>query len=578
MGRGDRDSASADSPTIRLAEFEVRPDRNELSSDSQIKRLKPKVMQVLVRLVEGQGDVVTKNELLDAVWPNMSVADSVLTEAIHELRRALGDSASNPRFIQTIPRRGYRIVAEIESAAASATDELARPRIAVSRVRSLTKDSEDDFFCEGLCEELTNTLGRIRHIDVLARASTLEAASNEDLYANLGATHIVDGTLRRDGDRVRVIVRLNDAQTGVQIWSHAYDGTLEDIVAVQDDIADQIGVALAPQFEQEAGPAVHAPHKPKPEAFREFSKGRYYWKLDNSNAAQAMPHYEAAMKIDPSYAAPYAGMVECFNTLGVFHLLPLVAAREASIQYAEQALFLDPNSPDSLFAFGYTQFYMRWNWVGAEAAFLKCLAINPNHSIAHSFLSLLYSTLGRHEESLQHTNAAKRLDPFSTLTWWLGFLHHHYAREYTVALENARRGLELHPDDILINWAVADSLVRLGRTDEASTAVDRLYDLTVEFPLYRACSGILYAILGQADAARRIYSELGLDSDDADDPFVCSLLSIFVGETERALSMLERAEQRRDPLIWVIARDPYFDAVRGDQRFKELLARLHLPC
>ncbi|MEJ2752360.1 MAG: tetratricopeptide repeat protein, partial [Chloroflexota bacterium] len=195
-----------------------------------------------------------------------------------------------------------------------------------------------------------------------------------------------------------------------------------------------------------------------------------------------------------------------------------------------------------------------------------------------SFLSLLYSTLGRHDESLQHTNAAKRLDPFSTLTWWLGFLHYHYVRNFEAGLKTARRGLELHPDDVLINWAVADSLARLGRTDEAASAVARLYELTAEFPLYRACSGILYATLGKVDTARRIYTELGLDSDEADDPFICSLLSIFVGQTERALTMLERAETQRDPLIWVVARDPYFDEIRSDQRFVELLARLQLPC
>jgi tetratricopeptide (TPR) repeat protein len=284
------------------------------------------------------------------------------------------------------------------------------------------------------------------------------------------------------------------------------------------------------------------------------------------------------MQIDPSYAAPYAGMVECFNTLGVFHLMaPLDEVRDATIRYAEQALFLDPTSPDSLFAFGYTQFYMRWDWAGAEAAFLKCLSINPNHSIAHSFLSLLYSTLGRHEESRQHTDAAKRIDPYSTLTWWMSSLHYHYAREFEEGLVAARRGLELHPDDVLINWAIADSLVRLGRMDEALPAVDRLHELTAEFPLYRACSGILYKILGKPGEANRIYSELGLDAAEVQDPFICGLLTIYVGEPEHALSMLERAESANDPLLWVIAREPYYDPLRGERRFIELMSRLGLP-
>ena len=562
---------------FKLGPVDVNPDRNEVKINGETTRLKPKVMQVLVRLADGQGEVVTKNDLMDSVWPSMSVSDSVLTEAIHELRRALGDSASKPQFIQTIPRRGYQIVATISAAEPARSTESRKPRIAVSRFRSLTADPEDDYFCEGLCEELTNSLGRIRHVDVLARTSTLEALSSNELSSTLGATHIVDGTLRRDGSRIRVIARVSDASTDVQLWSAAFDGTLEDIVAVQDDMAGQIGAALAPQFEVEAGPALETPHMPNPEAFRAFSKGRYFWKRDNSNPAPALTHYESAIRTDPAYAAPYAGMVECFNTLGVFHLVPIKDAREASIRYAEQALFLEPGSPESLFAFGYTQFYMRWNWPGAEAAFLKCLSINPNHSIAHSFLSLLYSALGRHDESLQHTDAAKRLDPFSTLTWWLGFLHFHYARDYDSGLKTARRGLELHPDDVLINWAIADSLVRLGRTDEAASAVDRLYELTAEFPLYRACSGILYSILGRPDIARQIEADLGLDRAEVEDPFICGLLAIYIDQPDRALSMLELAEELQDPLIWVISRDPYYDPIRGEPRFRELLQRLNLP-
>lgn len=565
---------------VMLGEIEVRPGTNELCVRGEVLRLKPKVMLVLMQLIAGRGAVVTKSVLLDRVWPNMAVSESTLTEAIHEIRRALADSAKTPRYIQTISRRGYRIAAPVSRPAtkASAAKET-RPRIAVTNFTSLSDDPEDNYFCEGLCEELINSLGRNGYIDVLARTSTLEATGDgsvaADIAARLDATHLVSGSLRKGKERIRVIAHLIEVATGKEIWSEVYDRELKDFIVVQNDIAGAIGTAVTPHLIVDRTPA-HS-YVPDPEAFREFSKGRYFWKQDNANPAKAMPHYETAMRIDPGFAAPYAGMVECYNTLGIFHLMPQAAAREASTRYSEQAFFLDPNSPESLFAFGYTQFYMRWNWPVAEAAFHKCLIINPNHVLAHIFLALLYCPLGRSDDSRHHADLATRLDPFSPLIWWLRFLHYHYFRDFQGALVAAEHALEFHPDDVLIQWAMADSLVRLGRKPEARRSVAKLEAITAEFPLFRVCAGILYTMLDRLEEAMRIERELLLsENDNVQDPFLCGLLAIYLGRQDRALDMLERAEREHDAILWIIACEPYFDPLRDKSRFAGLLRRLHL--
>jgi TolB-like protein len=584
MNNGSPLLPNADIPSrIMLDEVEVRQESNELLIAGKTVRLKPKVMAVLTQLIEARGGVVTKSQLLDRVWPNMAVTESAITEAIHDIRRALSDDARNPRFVQTIFRRGYRMVASISLPDRTPTEpptaKKVRPRIAVTCFRSLSADLDDEFFCEGLCEELINSLGRNRHVEVVARTSTLEASADEAdtrlIADRLGASHLVTGTFRRNGKRIRVLAHLIDGVSGTQIWSDVYDHDVEDMIAVQDDIARQIGAAVTPQLDVDR--EWTSRYTPDLEAFREFSKGRYFWKQDNANPDRPMSHYDKAMQIDPAFAAPYAGMVECYNTLGVFHLMPQAEARDGSIRNAEQALFLEPDSPESLFAFGYSQFYMRWNWRTAEAAFKKCLSINPNHVLAHAFLSLLYCPLRRQSESQAHAKKATQLDPFSPLNWWLHALQCHYHRDFENCLFAAEQGLELRPEDALLRWAQADSLVRLHRKSIALQKVAEFDARTSAFPLFHACACLLYTMLDRQSDALRVEKELQCGRDeDPEDPFVCSLVAIAHGQADRALDLLERAERERDAVLWIVACEPYFDLLRGNERYVGLLRRLRL--
>lgn len=234
---------------FELGDAMISVRNNEIVVDGKTKRIKPKAMAV-EQLVRAAGDVVTKEEFLEAVWPNMSVSDTVVTEAIHEVRRALDDSAKNPRYIQTIFRRGYRTIEEVsvtENASA-----ITRPRLAVLSFTSLSDQPEDQYFCEGICEELISRLGRFPGIDVLGRMSVLQSRDVgielSELAGRMGASHFVTGTLRRHGLRVRVLAHLIEAASGRHIWSETIDRELVDLLEVQDEIARQIRSAIEPHL------------------------------------------------------------------------------------------------------------------------------------------------------------------------------------------------------------------------------------------------------------------------------------------------------------------------------------------
>lgn len=561
------------SHTVRLGDVEVRPDRNEIRIDGQIVRLKPKAVSVLLCLIEARGEVVTKDRILDQVWPNMTVSHNVLTAAVHELRRALGDDSRKPRFIQTIPRRGYRVVAEVDQSASA-------PRIAVLPFSQLSDDPEDRYFCDGLAEDLINGLGRARHSEVVSRVSSFKVAevapSLRKVAEKLNATHLVTGSFRRNGERIRVVAHLIQAKSDTELWSQVFDRHLGDLLAVQDEIARAIARAVVPRLDLAAKTPLVAVSTTNLEAYREFSKGRHFWKQDNSKPLKAMEHYQKALALDPEFALAHAGMVECYNTLAVFHLMPQVPAREASIQHAEQVLFQDPDAADSQFAFGYTQFYMHWNWRLAEMALKRALSINSNHVLAHCFLAVLCTPLRRWDESRRYAATATRLDPFSPFTWWIRAICSHYRRDFEDQFYSAEQGLEFYPDDVLLNWISADALARLGRTAEALARVRMVEGMTDQLLQFKTCAGAIYALLGRLEDAERICKSVCCNGDMLENAFVCSYLLATLGRVDAAFEALEQAERERDSGMWLVACSPYFDGLRADPRFTALLERLQL--
>lgn len=559
---------------VWLDDVEVRRDSNEIVVGGTVVRLKPKVMQVLQCLISADGAVVTKSSILDQVWPNVMVSESVLTEAVHQLRRALGDESRTPRFIQTVPRLGYRAIATI------ARSETGPPRIAVLPFATLGDEPDDRYFCDGLAEELIGGLGRIREVEVVARTSSFRLAEQESdhrrLAAMLKATHLVSGSLLRVGDRIRVIAHLIDPRTETEIWSAVFDRRIGDLISVQNEIAGSIALAVVPQLSLASGHRLISISTSNLEAYRQFAKGRYFWKQVNFDPARPLECYRKALELDPDFALPHAGMVECYNTFAVFHLMQQSKAREASIRHAEQALFLDPHSADTQFAFGYMQFYMQWNLRLAEMAFNRALAINPNHVLALCFLAMLLCPLQRRDESRRHVETATRLDPFSPFSWWMRSVVSHYNRDPVDALAAAEQGLELSPDDILMRWVRADSATRLGDCARALELIRDLDARTDEQPLFKACAGVLYSLIGEKAETRRICEQLNCGSGASGAAFVDGLLCVAVGEFERALLCLEQAEVEKDATFWVIGCSPYFDPLRHHPRFLSLLKRLDL--
>ncbi|MEJ2601957.1 MAG: winged helix-turn-helix domain-containing protein [Gammaproteobacteria bacterium] len=562
-----------------LGDVEIRVDENQVFVAGALVRLKPRAMDVLRCLLLAAGEVVSKNELMDRVWPNVDVTPHVLTEAIHEIRRALGDQSRAPRYIQTVPRKGYRTLAQVRTGA----DRLAA-RLVVLPLECLSDHPDDAVFCHGLLEELINALGRVRNIEVLGRASSyalsekdeaLRGGSNTSLAAfSSRATHVVSGSLRRTDKTIRVNARLSEAVSDVVLWSEIYDRPPGDVLSTQEDIARRVARTLAQRLG--LGKDYRRARSTRNlDAYREFVKGRQSWLGYNHEPQAAMQHYQRSLEFDPEFALPHAGMAECCNTLAVFHLAPQAAMRDLCIDHAERAVSLDPDSADCQFAFGYVQFYIRWNFQLAEIAFRRALEINPSHVPTLGFYAMLLCPLQRREESDELAATMTRLDPYLPLAWALRAISSCYNRNPRAALDAAETGLALNPDDLLCHWMRADGATRLDLRPDCLNWIVELDRRATGQPLFKACAANLYALLGESEPARQIGRDL--ESTAANDHFISSLVHVALGRPEAALESLEAAEHDRDAALWSIACAPYFDALRIHPRFHRLRDALGLP-
>ena len=418
---------------------------------------------------------------------------------------------------------------------------------------------------------------------MLARTTSLVLAeAGKDplgVAADMGVTHLVGGSIRREGEQARIAVHLVDVSSGKQLWSEVYDKSLTHLLMLQDDIARTVCRKIFPRLtgNQSKPEAVSA--APDSAAFREFSKGRYFWKRDNLNPQRALERYQAALQIDPNFAAPLAGIVECLNTLAVFHVAPQQPARDDAIRYAERALFLSPDDPETLFAFGYMQYYMRWDWQTAELALERCLTINPNHPLAHGFLALLNATLRREELSRSHALTQTRIDPFSTVGWLHLALHYRYFQRYRRSLDAAREGLELRANDVVLRWIEIDSLIRLGEGGQMADAVQQLETATAEhYPMFHALVGLQHRMLDDDQGFQRVQGHLAQYlAERWDDPFVESILAVGRNDADAALSALESAYENRDAALWLINCDPTYEPLEGQTRLAGLRQRMNLP-
>jgi TolB-like protein/DNA-binding winged helix-turn-helix (wHTH) protein/Tfp pilus assembly protein PilF len=621
---------------IRFGEFEIALKSGELRKNGQIVRLQPQPFKVLAFLVSHAGQTVTRQEVQQAVWEDGTFVDFEhgLNFCIKQIRSALGDDAQTPRLVETLPRRGYRFIGEVETLNGSTVSEpvvgepevektvvesaprkvkssarrlalalltgviaaalviagyfgwrslnkaaapVSRVMVAVLPFENLSGDADQDYFSDGMTEEMIAQLGRLhpQSLGVIARTSAMTYKGvNKDITRigrELGVDFVVEGSVRREQDRVRITAQLIQVSDQTHLWSESYDRSASDALKVQGDVADQIAHALAIQLL--AGKGSDSQQSASAEAVDAYLRGRYLWnKGGMGNVGRSVEFFQQAIEKDSTYAAAFAGLADSYRLLGMYYaMLPAEAypkAREAAVW----AIKLDPANADAYVSLGSIKFRYDWEWEEAERDFRRALEINPSLGMAHHDYAWFLVAMGRLGEGIDQIKLAQRLDPLSPLAnsdvGWVFLM----ARRYDEAIEQINRTLELEP-------TFGSALACLERAytlkGYSRTALEILLKEMGE-------DGALLRDRNPAQSIKLLYRKrlertLEAMKTGLASPYNTATICMAAGERNQALAFLERAYNERDPMLVAANADPMFDGLRADPRFADLLRRLDLP-
>lgn len=616
--------ASAPSkPVWKFGPFEVDVRSRELRLKGTRSRIQDNPLTVLLLLLERKGEVVTREELKQRLWPSDTFveADDGLNTAIRKLREVLGDSSENPIYIETIPRRGYRFIGEVlrdeeapglpppvESAvdtppeshrswrrvwaiaaiAGVVTTAIGaagwfRYRTRLPAVRSiavlpfanLSSDPSQDYFADAMTEELTSDLGRISALRVISRTSAMHYKNTQktapEIAQELNVDVLVESSVVRSGDRVRITAQLIDARVDRHLWSESYERDLKDVLALQSDvaraIAGQVRAAITPDENERLRPP-----SVDPKAYEAYMRGRFFvdkWTPEDS--AQALRSFEQAAAFDQNYALAYVGMAECF-VFGVAGIDDEEGVKRG-IAAATRALELKPDMGEAHAMLGMLRLQKDWNFAAAEAEIRKGIALSPNYASAHHWYSHLLIELGRLDESLIEAKTLLELDPVSPTP--VGHLAYHYrsARQWDLAIMWYQKELAMDPSHVDDFGEMGEAYVGKRMFPDAIEQLTRAVEMSrngAQHPYYLARLGYAYALSGDVAKAKKILAEL--PSVNLND-LACVYAGL--GERDRSIALLEQSFQRHTfPLDAGYALE--FDSLRSDPRFTELLHRVGL--
>ena len=608
---------------VHFGIFQIDLKARELHKAGVKVKLQEQPFRVLALLVERAGQVVTREELRQRVWPTDAYVafDQGLNNAIKKVRDALGDSADSPRFVETLARHGYRFVAPVSAlpqrhsepqvrsglrshwkfafiglASASLLAALAywawhrsnagapteKVILAVLPFDSLGHDPDQEFFSDGLTEEMIAQLGKLNpeRLTVISRGSVARykdsrLAANQ-IGGELHADYLVQGSVRRSADRVRITVQLIQVRDQTDLWAESYDRELKDILTLQDSvsrtIANQIHITLTPgQRTRLRGGNL------EPEAYEAYLKGRYYWnKRTGEGLQKALVYFQQAINRDSTYGAAYSGLADCNSGLAWHGFKSPAEALPIANAAALRAIEIDPQSAEAHASLGLVLTH-RWDWAGAEAEFKQALRLDPRYANAHHWYGDYLSIMGRHDEALLEARQALELDPLNLMIGtWVG-RRYYLAGKYDLAIEQGRNTEELDANFAAAHLLLGENYVQVGLHDQGLAELQTAAGLSGNSPLYLAQVAVAYASAGKNTEALQIVAQLqSIASTRYVSPYGLAQIYAALSDKEQTFKWLQLAYEDRAVWMSYLAVDPVFHSLRSDQRFQDLLRRVHL--
>ncbi len=628
-------STSSQLPQVlRFGVFEVDARAGELRKGGVKLKLQEQPFQLLCMLVEHTGEVVTREELRARLWPADTFVDfdHGLNAAVKRLRDTLGDSAENPVFIETLARRGYRFIGPSSEPpeqrakptkfrssfvagsirsyritwAATAVAILVvlailssvfvysrRPGVgekhieslAVLPLENLSRDLEQEYFSAGMTDALIAQLSQAGAVRIASRTSVMRYKGTKkslpEIARELNVDGVIEGSVLRSGNRVRIVAQLIQARTDQQLWAGSYERDLTDILGLQTEVAQAIVKQVRSQLAPGQQAPFHSATTMNPGAYDAYLKGRFYQDSSNIQAGikKSQDYFQDAIRQDPNFAAAYAGLADCYLNLGAYRWIPPQEAYRYGNAAVLKALELDETLGEAHSTLGYLSWQYAWDWQRAEMELRRSIDLNPNYIEGHQGLAWYLAWSGRGEDALAEIEKIRKLDPVRPITLLDVSGVYYHRRDYKSLIDASQKSVAVNPDQWSSHYFLAVGQEGAGQFAKAIPEYQKAVEMSQNDTDALAGLAHAYAASGRRAEARKILEELNRQTRTGYvSPYMVATIHAGMGEREKAFEFLERAYQERSPDIpYFLKADLRVDVLRADPRFQDLLRRVGLP-
>ena len=625
-------------PPIRFGIFEVDLQAGELRRQGIKVKLQQQPFEVLAMLLERPGEVVTREEIQKRLWPADTFVDfdRGLNRATNRLRESLGDEADNPRFIETLPRRGYRFIAPVakwdesryvaepvspEAAAepsngsphspdshgvrrgigfviaivaiallvVAAWFAFFRPRggaiesVAVLPFSNGSSDSNAEYLSDGITESLINNLSQLPNLRVMARSTVFrykaKDADPQKIGNDLHVQAVLSGRLLQQGNVLIVQAELMDVKTGVQLWGGQFNRSAEDVLALQDDLSREIAEKLRLKLTGEQKQRLARRNTEDAEAYRFYLKGRYYWNKRSPEGIQkAASYFQQAIDKDPAYALAYAGLADTYVYLSFFNMVAPREAMPRAKAAAAKALEIDDHLAEAHVSLGYISYTYDWDWPAAGKHFDQALALDPVYTRAHIFYPFFLSSRGQSQEAVMVAKSALDLDPASPSLSHSLAVQFYLTRQFDQAMEQCRKTLEMDPNFAVAYAVLGQAYLAKEMNSEAAPVLEKYSALSQGSADSLALLGYSQARRGEKSQALRTIEELKATSKKSFVPaFYFALVYAALGDKDQAFMWLDKGYDERFARFAYLKLEALWDPLRSDERFNGLVRRVGIP-
>lgn len=606
--------------------FRLDPCERLLLRAGKVIPLAPKAFDTLLLLVENSGHLLKKDELMEQLWPGTFVEEVNLAQNISSLRKALAELGVGEALIETVPKKGYRFVAPVTTVSAATSNQAATPSanarwssftprfwrrlvlssvavtavgalawgighrrvgagsallpirsVAVLPLVNLSADPEQEYFSDGMTDELITDLAKFGKLRVISHTSVERYKQTKlslpEIARELGVDAVVEGRVMRSGERVRITAQLIDAHSDRHLWAESYEGDLRDVLSLQDEVAQRIASKVG--INLTAGEPSRPVRVVNPAAHDAYMRGKFYWnRLNCDGFEKGAEYFQQAVAQDPAFAAAYVGLAQSYFTLGDWGCSPQHEMFPKSKAAVLRALELDQNLGAAHAWLGKIEFFYEWEWLKAEKELKQAIELDANDVVAHLVYGVFLVTMGQREQAFAELRKAHEVDPTSELTNMVSVYVFYLARQYDQAIEEGRTNIELYPRSGSTYFWLGAAYERKGASEQANTAYLKAKEIGGGTP-------------EELGAFQRAYRKSGIRGYWQQEwaiarqsrPNICEMVTVYahLGDKERTLESLNEAFQQHCTSLRSLNVDPVFDSVREDRGFRDLLRRMNLP-